>query len=85
MLCYNIIKVKENKNREVRTMFEVGKIYGEDAVKYEVVARTKKTATIVEVHHFGKFNEKRKNERKVRISDWNGTEALVFGNRTVLV
>ena len=65
-------------------MFEVGKIYGEDAVKYEVVARTKKTATIVEVHHFGKFNEKRKNEKKVRISDWNGTEALVFGNRTVL-
>lgn len=65
-------------------MFEVGKIYGEDEVKYEVVARTKKTATIVEVHHFGKFNEKRKNEKKVRISDWNGTEALVFGNRTVL-
>ena len=65
-------------------MFEVGKIYVEDTVKYEVVARTKKIATIVEVHHFGKFNEKRKNEKKVRISDWNGTEALVFGNRTVL-
>lgn len=65
-------------------MFEVGKIYGEDAIKYEVVAITKKTATILEVHHFGKFNEKRKNEKKVRISDWNGTESLVFGNRTVL-
>lgn len=65
-------------------MFEVGKIYGEDSVKYEVVARTKKTATIVEVHHFGKFNEKRKNERKVKISDWNGKEALLFGSRIVL-
>lgn len=65
-------------------MFEVGKIYGEDAVKYEVVKRTKKTATIVEVHHFGKFNESRRNERKVKISDWNGKEALVFGSRTVL-
>ena len=65
-------------------MFEVGKVYGEDSVKYEVVKRTKKTVTIIEVHHFGKFNEKRKNERKVRISDWNGTEAIVFGNKTVL-
>ena len=65
-------------------MFEVGKIYGEDAVKYEVTARTKKTVTIVEVHHFGKFNEKKKNERKVKISDWNGKEALLFGSRTVL-
>lgn len=65
-------------------MFEVGKIYGEDAVKYEIVKRTKKTATIVEVHHFGKFNENKRNERKVKISDWNGNEALVFGNRTVL-
>ncbi len=65
-------------------MFEVGKVYGEDAVKYEIVARAKKTVTIVEVHHFGKFNENRKNERKVRISDWNGTEAIVFGNKTVL-
>lgn len=41
-------------------MFEVGKIYGEDVVKYEVTARTKKTVTIVEVNHFGKFNEKKK-------------------------
>lgn len=45
-------------------MFEVGKIYGEDAVKYEVTARTKKTVTIVEVHHFGKFNEKRKKRKE---------------------
>lgn len=65
-------------------MFEVGKIYGEDAVKYEVVKRTKKTVTIVEVHHFGKFNENRRNEKKVKISNWNGKETLVFGNRTVL-
>lgn len=65
-------------------MFEVGKIYGEDAVKYEVVARTKKTVTVVEVHHFGKFNEKRRNERTVKISNWNGREAILFGSRTVL-
>ena len=65
-------------------MFEVGKIYGEDAVKYEVVKRTKRTVTIVEVHHFGKFNEKRRNERKVKISNWDGKEVLVFGSRTVL-
>ena len=65
-------------------MFEVGKIYGEDAVKYEVVKRTKKTVTVVEVHHFGKFNEKRRNERTVKISNWNGREVILFGSRTVL-
>lgn len=40
--------------------FEVGKVYGEDAVKYEVVKRTAKFVTILEVHHFGKFNEIKK-------------------------
>lgn len=65
-------------------MFEVGKIYGEDAVKYEVVVRTKKTVTIVEVHHFGKFNEKRKNERKVKVTMWDNKEVLVFGDKTAL-
>lgn len=49
-----------------------------------IIKGSKKTATIVEVHHFGKFNENRRNERKVKISDWNGKEALVFGSRTVL-
>lgn len=65
-------------------MFEVGKVYGEEAVKYEVVARTKKTVTIVEVHHFGKFNEKRKNERKVKVVTWDDTEVLVFGDKTIM-
>lgn len=65
-------------------MFEVGKIYGEDAVKYEVVKRTKNTATVVEVHHLGKFNEKRRNERKVKISNWDVREVILFGSRTVL-
>lgn len=84
MLLYNQVKESKKRRMGVMKMFEVGKIYGEDAVKYEVIKRTKKTVTVVEVHHFGKFNEKRKNEKKVRISDWNGAEALVFGNRTVL-
>lgn len=65
-------------------MFEVNKIYGTESVKYEVLKRTKKTAVIIEVHHFGKVNEKRKNERKVKIENWNGTEVMVFGNHTVL-
>ena len=42
--------------------FEVGKVYGEDAVKYEVVKRTAKFVTILEVHHFGKFNEIKKSQ-----------------------
>lgn len=64
--------------------FEVGKVYGEDEVKYEVVKRTAKFVTILEVHHFGKFNETKKNERKVKVSLWDETEALVFGSRTVV-
>ena len=65
--------------------FEVGKVYGEDAVKYEVVKRTAKFVTILEVHHFGKFNETKKNERKVKVSLWDETEALVFELNSILV
>lgn len=84
MILYNQVKESKKRRIGVMKMFEVGKIYGEDAVKYEVVARTKKTVTVVEVHHFGKFNEKRRNERTVKISNWNGREAILFGSRTVL-
>jgi hypothetical protein len=84
VLYYNQVKRETTKCEGRTNMFEVGKIYGEDAVKYEVVVRTKKTVTIVEVHHFGKFNEKRKNERKVKVTMWDNKEVLVFGDKTVL-
>lgn len=64
--------------------FEVGKIYNEDgAVAYEVTKRTTKYVTVVEVHHLRRFNENKRNEKRVKINDWNGVETIFVGNYTV--
>lgn len=39
--------------------FEVGKIYKDKSVAFEVVKRTAKTVTIVQIHHYGRWNEKK--------------------------
>lgn len=64
--------------------FEVGKIYNEDgAVAYEVTKRTAKFVTVIEIHHLGRFNENKRNERKVKVAIWDDTEVLIIGNNTV--
>lgn len=64
--------------------FEVGKIYNEDgAVAYEVTKRTAKFVTVIGIYHRGKFNENRRNERKVKVTNWDETEVLIIGNNTV--
>ena len=47
--------------------FEVGKRYGEHAVVFEIVKRTAKTITYAAIHHSGRYNESRREEKKVKI------------------
>lgn len=50
--------------------FEVGKIYKNKSVAFEVVKRTAKTVTIVQLHHFGRWNEKRGTEEKKKVANY---------------
>lgn len=51
--------------------FEVGKIYKDKSVAFEVVKRTAKTVTIVQLHHFGRWNEKRSTtEEKKKVANY---------------
>ena len=63
--------------------FEVGKIYGEKAVKYEVVNRTAKTLTFVSIAHYGRYNERRSEEKKAKIHDWDGREVFYVSDYTI--
>lgn len=56
--------------------FETGKRYGENAVVFEIVKRTEKTVTYTAIHHSGKFNESRKEEKRVKIHNWEGREVF---------
>lgn len=63
--------------------FEEGKRYGENAVVFEIVRRTEKTITYQAIHHVGKFNETRKEEKKAKIRDWGDREVFFAGDETV--
>lgn len=75
--------------------FEVGNYYTrfEDdnnvenaSIVYEVVKRTTKTITIVEIQHFGRYNESKSEPKTIKIKDreWNGSEFAVKGERLIV-
>lgn len=49
--------------------FEVGKRYGESAVVFEITKRTAKTVTYAAIHHAGRYNENRREEKRVKVHD----------------
>ena len=63
--------------------FKVGKRYGEHAVVFEIVKRTAKTITYAEIHHAGRYNESRREEKRVKIQDWGDREVFFAGSETV--
>lgn len=73
---------QENGGKKVRT-FEIGKRYGDNAVVFEIVKRTAKTITYAAIHHPGRYNESRREEKKVKIQNWDGREVFFAGSETV--
>ncbi len=63
--------------------FETGKRYGDNAVVFEIVKRTAKTITYAAIHHPGRYNESRREEKKVKIQNWDGREVFFAGSETV--
>jgi hypothetical protein len=70
---------------EVHNMkrFEVNSSYYESGLTFLITGRTKKVVKYVEVQHAGRFNEKRSEEKKAKIQNWNGNEIFLVGYRTV--
>ena len=63
--------------------FEVGKRYGEKTVVFEIVKRTAKTITYTAIHHAGRYNESRREEKKAKIQNWDDREVFFAGSETV--
>lgn len=63
--------------------FEVGKRYNDGAAVFEIVARTAKTIKFVRVQHAGRSNERRYDEKKVKIQNWNDREVFITNDYTV--
>lgn len=63
--------------------FEQGKRYGENAVVFEIVKRTAKRITYAAIQHPGRYNERRSEEKTVKIQDWKDREVFFAGSETV--
>lgn len=64
------------------TRFEDGNNVENASVVYEVVKRTAKTITIVEIQHFGRYNERKSEPKTLKIKDreWNDSEFTTKGD-----
>lgn len=63
--------------------FEINKKYYESGLTFLVTGRTAKTIKYVELQHAGRFNEKRSEEKKAAIKNWDDREVLMIGSRTI--
>ena len=57
--------------------FEVGKWYKEtDSIEFEIIKRTAKFVTYVEIQHAGRFNERRCEPKRTKVFDWETREVF---------
>lgn len=63
--------------------FEINKAYYESGATFLITGRTAKTVKYVEVQHAGRFNERRSEEKRAKIRDWDDREVLMIGWRLI--
>ena len=63
--------------------FEINKKYYESGATFLITGRTAKTVKYVEVQHPGRFNERRSEEKKAVIKNWDDREVLIIGWRLI--
>lgn len=56
--------------------FEVGKRYNDGAAVFEITGRTAKTIKFTMIQHAGRSNERRCDEKKTKINEWEGREVF---------
>ena len=59
--------------------FEAGKKYNDGTRIFEITKRTKTFVSYVVIDHYGRCNEKRKEEKKAKINLW-GNKEVFFAN-----
>lgn len=64
--------------------FEIGKMYGDKAVKFEIIARTAKFVTHVTVQHPGRYNEKKGDPERIKIRICDDAEVIFPHDETVM-
>lgn len=63
--------------------FEVGKRYNDGTAVFEIVARTTKTIKFVMIQHAGRANERRGDEKRAKVNNWDGREVFMTNCYTV--
>ena len=63
--------------------FEVGKRYNDGVYVFEVIKRGAKTLKVVQIQHAERFNEKKCDEKVVKIQEWDDREVFITNNFTV--
>ena len=80
MLLYKQVKRDKTKQEIIimeKRKFEVGKTYTEnDVLVFEIVKRTAKFVTYVEIQKYGKYNEIREEPKRTKIHDWDTREVF---------
>ena len=56
--------------------FEVGKFYEYGAIVYKVIARSAKFVTVEELQHFGSYNERVTDTKRLKVNNWEGREVF---------
>lgn len=63
--------------------FEVGKRYTDGAMTFEITGRTEKTIKFMEIQHAGRFNERKSEEKNVKILNWPNREVFITGKHEI--
>lgn len=67
--------------------FETGKRYeamSGSVLPFEIIKRTAKRITYVEVQHAGRYNERKSEPRTVAIKDWQKGEVFITPNGAII-
>ena len=56
--------------------FEIGKRYRDGAATFEIIGRTAKTVRFVMIQHAGHFNERKGDEKRAKVNNWDGREVF---------
>ena len=71
----NIKSNAKNRRNNMRK-FEIGKRYRDGAMTFEITGRTAKTVRFVMIQHTGRFNERKGDEKRAKVNNWDGREVF---------
>ena len=58
--------------------FEIGKRYRDGAATFEIIGRTAKTVRFVMIQHAGHFNERKGDEKRAKVNNWDQEMRMMY-------